>query len=1061
MVSMKFEWRKMRKEVLGGCMVATVAVGMMGTLFFGDKVMAGIGVSESTCNDITGNVASSTKIYNPSLYKACTLWQGNKDADWGALWISNIPKTTNDKYNKDYLSSRVTTNNATINGNTMTVYLRGAVMGKNGANARCIDITRKVNDVTYRPITFVEDGHLNDDLCMITVEGQTNKKWVKDYWTGRQANSNPFDNAISFQGTTMALDLANISKWGGTPTRTGGHVDYKAAKVNIYRCFDGSEFNSDHCWGDNSELVISGDVMRAKALVWLSSNHNIKKETGYVINTYGAAELVLDGCEKGCKVEFKHTLQKIGHSLGQKIYYRVGNSLNRTNRWTDFLAGKALTSMNGDEMGYTKTVTLYPGERYCSTMTFGLGTSEDDLGDTRGVGACAYVKGTYETKVDLSVKDGKYYYEGGVYYVKPNSGLGLNTTFNTNVQKATEIRLMAVNVEGKGKFLSDERNTTLKGVLASKGYNWANELYLLKNNNNSSVSSVVQEYKVGTKCGNAIGGSVQNRNTLFGGDWKCTNNKTESFANVGKYSLVAKTNANQDKNKVPSKITFVDADSSDKGAVLRSNISVGSVVSSTLKVWVPYNFENSTSIQMVNGKNVGGTNRNEIDFGAGGEIKYDINVASRFNNKLREDYVTKVDNVQSGVVWCRVEKVLDPDGSIDACIGGADAAIANRQYYKGLDGNVVNESLDPGKSAGRQIDLSGLDELGVGDIICVWSWVSPKDPGGDLVVSSDWTKDNLRYSKPVCGGFGKTPTIQVWGGNVFSEGELSVSSPFLREFDQGEGKESEKRYYGSFGELGVFVSSTENAGNFASGAALGYSGFEEGSPWPRPSPALNGVYSETVRKDNWFGGAVGQADYGGLRVYSYNENNNKYIDYVKELVNGLCNEKSDDAVGSKVECFYNTDKIDGGTITEGRVIYKLEGDVEIAGDLLYGKNETYGSLSEIPKFIIVTDGNININCDVTEVDALLVAGGTVNTCKDESTNNNGHDDKKYFNQLTIYGAVIANKLIANRAFGAGPGVYSIVPAEIIKFDPSLYDLGIGSAGSEPRIVDVTELAPRY
>ena len=842
-------------------MVVTIAVGMMGTLFFGDKVMAGIGVSESTCNDITNDVASSTKIYNPSLYRACTSWQGNKDSDVGALWISNIPKTTNNKYNKDYLSSRVTTNNATINGDTMTVYLRGAIMGKNGANARCIDITRKVNNVTYRPITFVEDGHLNSNLCMITVKGQTNKKWVKDYWTGRQANSNPFDNAISFQGTTMALDLTDISKWGGASTRTGGHVNYEAANVNIYRCFEGSEFDSDHCWGDNSELVISGNVMRAKALVWLSSNHNIKSETGYVITNYGAAELVLDNCEKGCRVEFKHTLEKIGHSLGQKIYYRIGNSLNRTNRWTDFLAGKALTSMNGDEMGYAKTVTLYPGERYCSTMNFGLGTSKDDLGNMRGVGVCAYAKGTYETTVDLSVKDGKYYSEGGVYYVKPNSSLGLNTTFNTNVQKATEIRLMAVNVEGKGKFLSDARDTTLKDALASKGYDWANELYLLKNNNNSGV---VQEYKVGTKCGNAIGGSVQNRNTLFGGDWKCTNNKTESFADVGKYSLVAKTNANQGKDKVPRKITFVDADSSDKGAVLRSNILVGSVASPTLNVWVPYNFENSTSIQEVNGKNVGGTNRNEIDFGAGGEIRYDINVASRYNNKLKDNYPTKVDKVQSGVVWCRAEKVLGSDGSIDACIGGANAAIANRQYYKDRDGKVVNESLDPGKSDVRQIGLSGLDELGVGDIICVWSWVSPKDPGGDLVVSPDWAEGNLRYSEPVCGGFGKTPTIQVWGGNVFSEGPLKVSSPFLREFDQGEGKESEKRYYGSFGELGVFVSSTKNAGNFASGAALGYSGFEEGSPWPRPSPIPNrdGVYVETVRNDGWFGGSTRQEDYG-------------------------------------------------------------------------------------------------------------------------------------------------------------------------------------------------------
>ena len=41
-------------------------------------------------------------------------------------------------------------------------------------------------------------------------------------------------------------------------------------------------------------------------------------------------------------------------------------------------------------------------------------------------------------------------------------------------------------------------------------------------------------------------------------------------------------------------------------------------------------------------------------------------------------------------------------------------------------------------------------------------------------------------------------------------------------------------------------------------------------------------------------------------------------------------------------------------------------------------------------------------------------------------------------QLTIYGSIIANQLIANRTYGAAPGINSIVPAEIIDFDPTLY-----------------------
>ncbi|MBR3115702.1 hypothetical protein IKF30_00515, partial [Candidatus Saccharibacteria bacterium] len=66
------------------------------------------------------------------------------------------------------------------------------------------------------------------------------------------------------------------------------------------------------------------------------------------------------------------------------------------------------------------------------------------------------------------------------------------------------------------------------------------------------------------------------------------------------------------------------------------------------------------------------------------------------------------------------------------------------------------------------------------------------------------------------------------------------------------------------------------------------------------------------------------------------------------------------------------------------------------------------------------------------------------------------------------GAVIANKLILNRTYGAASGENSNIPAEIIDFDPSLYLWGGSSAGSEDeednveiQSVYVRELAPRY
>ncbi|MBR5436757.1 MAG: hypothetical protein IK120_07820, partial [Muribaculaceae bacterium] len=72
-------------------------------------------------------------------------------------------------------------------------------------------------------------------------------------------------------------------------------------------------------------------------------------------------------------------------------------------------------------------------------------------------------------------------------------------------------------------------------------------------------------------------------------------------------------------------------------------------------------------------------------------------------------------------------------------------------------------------------------------------------------------------------------------------------------------------------------------------------------------------------------------------------------------------------------------------------------------------------------------------CGVRWIDAVLMAK-TVNTCGNSNNTNSSSNS----NLLTIYGAVIANKLEANRTYGAATGANSIIPAEIIDFDPTLY-----------------------
>lgn len=112
--------------------------------------------------------------------------------------------------------------------------------------------------------------------------------------------------------------------------------------------------------------------------------------------------------------------------------------------------------------------------------------------------------------------------------------------------------------------------------------------------------------------------------------------------------------------------------------------------------------------------------------------------------------------------------------------------------------------------------------------------------------------------------------------------------------------------------------------------------------------------------------------------------------------------------------------------------------------------------------MIYAEGDIAIECEVGEIDALLIAEGTVKTCG----NSDNVNSRKNSNQLKIFGAVLANKLEANRTYGAATGANSVVPAEIINFDPSLYLWNKAAEDYDETVtggleaVTVVEVAPR-
>ena len=126
--------------------------------------------------------------------------------------------------------------------------------------------------------------------------------------------------------------------------------------------------------------------------------------------------------------------------------------------------------------------------------------------------------------------------------------------------------------------------------------------------------------------------------------------------------------------------------------------------------------------------------------------------------------------------------------------------------------------------------------------------------------------------------------------------------------------------------------------------------------------------------------------------------------------------------------------------------------------------------------LIYATGNINIRCDVTRIDAIIVADGTINTCTDNNGVTPGRDTGVRSKQLVINGMVIANELQFNRMYGAAAGEQvcvssrgdrdkcSAVPAEIVNYD-SLIELMTMEKVNEGKtglnVVYTQESAVRY
>ncbi len=778
---------------------------------------------------------------------------------------------------------------------------------------------------------------------------------------------------------------------------------------------------------------------------------NNSETTGFV-NTTKSVSLKINNCSavSGCKVKFTHALELASGSGSTS--YKIARTSNL------FKDGSPRSIINdsklkiGNFSGTTETVytsdelTLYPGMVVCEAIYFYKGGGSETDYDTV-VTACASALGkaqptdpedpydpsnpeydpngddTSEALIDIEVKNNnndKYNTYRRYIYAKPGDKVTYRATYNPILQYVYYLFPDKLSVNNGNAWMNSDKQYSVGEIFNNKmNPDWNNAFMVGYGNEKiSNVYSfnpglVDKQIKAfpndGLKIEDGDVGSDLRETAIINND-----KRSETFENGF---------------TTPSQVEFKDSSGSNTGNVITSSIM------RTAHVYVPYNFKNTIKVTTPEGIVYAGESKT---------IEFKIEINGKKNSLTSPDveYATHVDGMKYRA------RCLDENCSI-----GDDKTGLGSSY---------------------KIDIP---DLKAGKRICVIAEVYPATSGADGNWNDPEGDHKWAESETVCFTVAKRPNLQIWGGNVFTNGQISLTE--AKKTHLAGGDDNKTHVFGSWAELGL-VAKGEVTG-LASGVGFGYdegwSGFSYNYCEASTLSFANVNCKDSV--GDLENSSSVKEDKSGLIERFRPEN---YIDYfVDEVVWGDETQKVSD---TDRYYYYNDDRdltIAGAEIEkETTHVIETTKDVIISGNIIY--EDGYNSIKEVPKLFIYAK-NIYIDCAVTRIDAVLIAEEVVLTCNDlgekvvvgddgvERTKTLSERAKDKINekinstQLIINGTIITDKLIANRTYGAATGTNSIVPAEIINYDSTLYLWGqdrIRAANVwKLETVYQHELAPRY
>lgn len=796
----------------------------------------------------------------------------------------------------------------------------------------------------------------------------------------------------------------------------------------------------------------------------------------------------------GCTARFEHWLKRVAGNGDTQF------SVKRTSNYLTIGTGDVKEGSTGnfsvDEYKNGKMVAsadfkerLYPGQVVCETLKFKANNKDGDVSIT----ACASALGKAQpegpngesTLLDLKVKNNsvsKYNSPMNEVWAKPGDRLTFSSTYSPVLQYTYSLIPEKMRINGgtiysnsDGKYLGKDNSSVSKSMFNSKKpktmRDWNNAYNVYSENFTSSGFQTV--YKFG-------GGKDEKQEN--------SDDHTVDKSEVGlRLTEKAEINYGRDGNEcenknctTPSQVEFT----SDEGGYNVANVKTDNIKKTAIAK-VPYNFNTGAEVLMESNKKFFAGEKASVTFGV--SVLKKVNTVTTDGTEAQA-YATRMHGAKVKMIFYYADNAKSGDGSWGSDVSdlcqyfGLTNDGQNCGYAKEL-GNLTLEPKEDG-GANEYSATVNVRDMKAGSKICAAVAVYPSSSGDDKQLSSSGS-ETWRISDSKCFSIAKKPSFQVWGGSVYSAGKIELRASaknnlhgYNSSYPYNMTGNSKNRVFGSWVELGLVAKGAVKG--LASGAGTGY--FKvgtagktnyggQGVPLGMTDVDLGGSAEGAstnycVRSTLSFANSSckgSSSTVGGLSDALYNNVASNKSALISEFIN------NDDAsytietakeIG-EIKDFAGTVVVndDGTESTKMTRVIVSAGNIRINGNIEY-MNSGYTGLGEVPKIIIYSGRNIFISCDVSRVDAVLIAENAVNTCSDGDVN-----DKVRSRQLKINGSIISNTLTLGRTYGAAFGAWSIAPAEIINYDTSLYlwSRKLNATTSMDKLVEAytKELAPRY